>query len=189
MPIYYRRSRLDFKCTFVTTSCHKHLPLLAYPNCYQHLATSINRYAAIYDTDILSYVLMPNHFHMLAYFKNENKLSDFMRDIKKQSSIVIRTELQNCDHFNVRKIKYRSREQYFKIWQDGFYDYPIYTSEILLQKLNYIHNNPLQDKWKLANDAASYKYSSAAFYEYLEPGLVNTEFFTKYFSAPIARKI
>jgi hypothetical protein len=33
-----------------------------------------------------------------------------------------------------------------------------------MQKLNYIHNNPLQDKWKLAEAPEKYVYSSALFY-------------------------
>ena len=35
---------------------------------------------------------------------------------------------------------------------------------MFLQKLNYIHNNPCQLKWNLANNPEEYKYSSAANY-------------------------
>lgn len=35
----------------------------------------------------------------------------------------------------------------------------------LLQKLNYIHNNPLQEKWLLAKSAENYLFSSAQFYK------------------------
>jgi putative transposase len=34
----------------------------------------------------------------------------------------------------------------------------------LLQKLNYIHNNPVADKWKLAKLPEEYLHSSASFY-------------------------
>jgi len=34
------------------------------------------------------------------------------------------------------------------------------------QTLIYIHNNPLQEKWNLANAAENYKYSSALYYEF-----------------------
>ena len=33
------------------------------------------------------------------------------------------------------------------------------------QKLDYIHNNPLAEPWKLVIDPCDYKYSSASFYE------------------------
>jgi hypothetical protein len=32
------------------------------------------------------------------------------------------------------------------------------------QKLDYIHNNPLQEKWNLAKSPEEYKWSSASFY-------------------------
>ena len=34
----------------------------------------------------------------------------------------------------------------------------------LEQKLDYIHHNPLSEKWKLAEQPANYNYSSAKFY-------------------------
>ena len=37
--------------------------------------------------------------------------------------------------------------------------------ELVFQKLNYSHNNPLQDHWKLADSPENYKWSSAKFYE------------------------
>jgi putative transposase len=33
------------------------------------------------------------------------------------------------------------------------------------QKLNYVHNNPLQVHWNLASSPKDYKWSSASFYE------------------------
>ncbi|MHB8206108.1 hypothetical protein [Mucilaginibacter sp.] len=33
-----------------------------------------------------------------------------------------------------------------------------------MQKIDYIHNNPLQEKWRLADYEENYKYSSAMFY-------------------------
>ena len=34
---------------------------------------------------------------------------------------------------------------------------------LFLQKLNYMHNNPIEPPWKLCNYSKEYKYSSAAF--------------------------
>ncbi|WP_307527875.1 hypothetical protein [Pedobacter sp. W3I1] len=33
------------------------------------------------------------------------------------------------------------------------------------QKLDYIHNNPLQERWRLAENAEDYYWSSAKFYQ------------------------
>ncbi len=39
------------------------------------------------------------------------------------------------------------------------------SREMIEQKLDYVHNNPAQGSWVLANDPLDYKYSSARFYE------------------------
>jgi putative transposase len=41
----------------------------------------------------------------------------------------------------------------------------VFTEEVFLQKLNYIHNNPVQSKWHLAEFPEEYSFSSAKFYE------------------------
>jgi hypothetical protein len=41
----------------------------------------------------------------------------------------------------------------------------IYSVKVAKQKLEYIHNNPVKGKWKLAKDYFSYHYSSVRFYE------------------------
>ncbi len=39
------------------------------------------------------------------------------------------------------------------------------SQEILIQKLDYIHDNPIREKWKLAEYPEDYKWSSAKFYD------------------------
>jgi hypothetical protein len=34
-----------------------------------------------------------------------------------------------------------------------------------MEKLNYIHHNPVQEKWNLCRYPEDYKYSTAKFYE------------------------
>jgi hypothetical protein len=46
-----------------------------------------------------------------------------------------------------------------RIWQTSFRDFTIYTREILLEKINYIYNNPIRKG--LVPTADSYSFSSA----------------------------
>jgi hypothetical protein len=41
----------------------------------------------------------------------------------------------------------------------------IYSVDYLIQKLEYVHNNPIAKSWQLANERSDYKYSSACFYD------------------------
>jgi putative transposase len=44
----------------------------------------------------------------------------------------------------------------------------IFSRDMAIQKLNYIHNNPVQNHWKLCSTPQEYKYSSALFYQIQE---------------------
>ncbi|HRO43059.1 MAG TPA: transposase [Flavipsychrobacter sp.] len=48
---------------------------------------SLNFCAEKYKADILGYVFMPNHLHLIIYFREDNHLSDLMRDFKKLTSV------------------------------------------------------------------------------------------------------
>jgi hypothetical protein len=53
----------------------------------------------------------------------------------------------------------------YQFWKRNSLPIILYTPEVIYQKLDYIHNNPVQGKWMLANSPIEYKYSSAKFYE------------------------
>jgi hypothetical protein len=40
-----------------------------------------------------------------------------------------------------------------------------FNMKMLEQKLDYIHHNPVNGKWKLVEDYTQYEHSSASFYE------------------------
>jgi len=43
-----------------------------------------------------------------------------------------------------------------KVFRDSFDAKAIFSEKFLVQKLNYIHHNPITGKWKLAEDFVSY---------------------------------
>jgi putative transposase len=52
-----------------------------------------------------------------------------------------------------------------EIWQRDSLSIELYSKKVALQKLEYIHFNPVKGKWQLSKDDVSYHYSSARFYE------------------------
>ncbi|OGY45056.1 MAG: hypothetical protein A3J62_01985 [Candidatus Buchananbacteria bacterium RIFCSPHIGHO2_02_FULL_38_8] len=54
------------------------------------------------------------------------------------------------------KNRYRSRQN--PVWQKSFYDHAIRNKQDFIEKLNYIHNNPL--KHNITNDLNQYLWSS-----------------------------
>ncbi len=53
----------------------------------------------------------------------------------------------------------RKKKQSYKIWQDEFHPKAIYSPNFFLQKLEYLHNNPVRKG--LVLKAEHWKYSSA----------------------------
>ncbi|MCX2493939.1 transposase [Pedobacter sp. PF22-3] len=164
MGLRNRSSFLEKKCFFVTTSCYKHLKLIESDSCKLIIANSLNFVALKYKISILGYVIMPNHFHVLFHFNNENKLSDSMRDLKKFCAFEVRKYLESTQSLLLNLIRIENDKQVFKIWEDRFDDVWIGSKELLEIKLEYIHQNPLQSHWNLSEYPENYKYSSAAFY-------------------------
>jgi hypothetical protein len=60
--------------------------------------------------------------------------------------------------------KDKTRGKIHEVWEDSFDVKECRTEKFVLQKLNYIHNNPCSGKWKLAAGPLHYLHSSASFY-------------------------
>jgi hypothetical protein len=62
------------------------------------------------------------------------------------------------------RAKDKDRGKIHEVWKDSFDVKECRTEEFIMQKLNYIHNNPCSGKWKLGVDPIHYLHSSASFY-------------------------
>jgi hypothetical protein len=58
-----------------------------------------------------------------------------------------------------------AKDRKYQFWERNSLSIDLWTPDVFMQKFDYIHNNPLQDKWQLANLPEDYRYSSAKFYE------------------------
>ena len=107
---------------------------------------------------------MPNHIHLILYFKDQNYLSSLMRDFKKFTGGEIRRKLEKDGHSRlVESLRFERSQQKFKVWMDRFDDVYLESKHVLETKLDYIHDNPV--KKNLCEYPEDYRYSSAAFYE------------------------
>lgn len=120
-----------------------------------------------------AYVIMPNHVHTIHYFPEPGfNLNKIIGNAKRfiAYEIVKRLTLANeHDILNYLASAVTDREkkkgQLHKVFADSFDAKGIYNERFFNQKLQYIHRNPVNGKWKLVNDYADYEHSSASFYE------------------------
>src|SRR5438477_12393154 len=62
------------------------------------------------------------------------------------------------------KPKDKSRGKKHEVWEDSFDAKECRTEKFIVQKLNYIHDNPCRGRWKLVKEPHRYPHSSALFY-------------------------
>lgn len=164
MGLRNRTGLLDYRCFFITTTCYNFLHLFNSNKYFKILYDSIVFLNKKYNAYIMGYVLMPNHIHLILYFDKENKLSEYMRDFKKFTSIEIRRQIEKDGRYKLLdELRYEKRQQKFRVWQHRFDDVVLYTRKVLETKLEYIHQNPV--KAGIVDFPTEYIYSSAGFYE------------------------
>jgi REP element-mobilizing transposase RayT len=156
---------------FITFTCHNWLPLIdtadAYEDVYKFMEVIKKE-----GNNIVGYVIMPNHLHFLINYKNPSKrLNTLIGNGKRFLAYEIVRKLQQKNEYELLNHlalavgpKDRSRGKKHEVWKPGFDVKECRTEKFLLQKLNYIHDNPVKGKWKLATDNESYVHSSCLFY-------------------------
>ena len=157
MPLRYRRLN-EYGTFFITTSTYKKMNRFNRPVEYRLVIDKIDCYRLRDNVKIHGYVVMPNHFHLLLSIPENRSISVFMRDLKKR--IVY-------EYFQL----YNSHIH--KFWQHRFDDVNIYSENVFLTKLSYIHYNPV--KVGFVECPEDWKYSSAAFYTNGEESAIKIE--------------
>ena len=171
MPLRDRTRLSDYSCFFITTTCHDWLNLLQSEKYFSLLYDSLSFVNKKYNAQIVAYVFMSNHIHFIVYFHEENYLSAYMRDFKKYTSVQIRKFIESDQKVELLdRLRYKEREQKFKVWMDRFDDVVIRSTKVLLIKMQYIHRNPV--KKELVKYPEEYKHSSAGFYLKENPSLI-----------------
>ena len=132
---------------------------------------------------VYGWCIMTNHVHLIIS-ANENNVSDVLGDFKKFTSKKIIAAIQNNPEESRKdwmlKIfkesgEANSRNSYYQFWRQDNEPKIIYTPEFAAQKLQYIHNNPVDAG--IVEKAEEYIYSSARDYYYgKQCGLLKVEF-------------
>lgn len=126
-----------------------------------------------------AFVIMSNHLHVIWTATNGN-LSDIIRDFKTHTSKAMFESILKEPESRKEWLEYMFRffsnktaaNENFKIWSGDSHPEAIYTSEFLMSKLNYIHENPVRAG--IVADAVQYLYSSAGIYAG-EKGLIEID--------------
>ncbi len=124
--------------------------------------------------ELFSWCLMSNHIHLVARAKEGFKMSGILRDFKKYTSKTILKKIQEepesrrswlLSVMRESAIK-NSKVQAYQLWRNDNHPILLYTTEVIQQKVNYIHQNPV--KAGIVGNVEDYLFSSARNYAALE---------------------
>lgn len=113
---------------------------------------------------LYGFVIMPNHIHLLWRMQENHALKDVQRDFLKFTAQQIKFQIIDSDALKLAPYKKEAKDRQYQFWQRNSYNKRIYNRTVFEQKLDYIHANPLQQKWKLAKYPEDYFFSSAKYY-------------------------
>lgn len=116
---------------------------------------------------VYGYVVMPNHAHYLVSTENGKNLSDVMRDFGTHTSRQITEFLEQEKRFDMLEVFRAAAEadgkgNRYKVWQDGFHPIAIESERFFLEKLQYLHENPVRKGY--VDRPEQWRYSSARNY-------------------------
>lgn len=122
-----------------------------------------------YGNKIYGYAIMPNHLHCIVRLSaTAPDVSKLIQNGKRFLAYGIVKQLEEdgnkamLSYFKAQAdVKSNAKHKVFKKKFDSL---NIQSQKFFLQKLNYIHNNPCQEKWSLAESPEEYRYSSASNY-------------------------
>jgi putative transposase len=155
MPTGLVRYQNTKKFHFLTFSCYERNPFLATAeakNTTQHILEETRRQRGL---AIVAYVLMPEHIHLLTNEPTTETLATWLQIFKQRTS---------------RQLKSSSHKQF---WQTRYYDFNVASIEKYIEKVQYIHRNPVTRD--LVTKPADYRWSSFNHYATGEPDPVEIE--------------
>ncbi len=113
---------------------------------------------------IHGYVILENHLHLIATSEELSKSMGRFKSYTARKIIDIASGVNN--HWLLKQLKSEKKrfkiDRDYQLWQEGFHPQIIESESVFMQKLDYIHNNPVKRGY--VDDPISWIYSSARNY-------------------------
>lgn len=137
---------------FITASTYRRARLFDSKRFRQNFAKTLAALPLRFEFKIFGYVLMPEHFHLLIWPSREADPSKILKSLKgRTAKFILRNLLDNRELPWCRQMLSKSRlppsvhdESHYRIWQRRFYDINVWTERKRLEKLSYMHGNPVK---------------------------------------------
>jgi len=155
MPWGLRRFQQSRQLHFLTFSCYRRRANFATAESRACFESSLERTRQAYGLCVYGYVVMPEHVHLLVDEPERGRLTQVLQSLKQ--SVARTLALRAPDSF----------------WQARYYDFNVWSERKFVEKLRYIHRNPVSRG--LVKRPEDWRWSSFRHYQTGELGRVEIE--------------
>jgi len=157
---------------FITFTCYRRLPLLRSVRARNVFVRILGEVRDRYEFSLVGYVVMPEHIHLLISEPVRGTPSTAIQVLKQRVSRQLRRKKRTIT--GQLNLGFASSDDFLpRFWQRRFYDFNVWSLKKRVEKLHYMHMNPM--KRKLVDHPKDWPWSSFPFYSNLKRGLIRVD--------------
>ena len=111
---------------------------------------------------IYGFVIMDNHIHIVWHLQPNKKRDSVQRDFLKYTAQQIKKDMSVNHPDELVAFLVNAKDRKYQFWERNPLSVELWFEKVLLQKLKYLHENPVRAR--ICRFPEQYKYSSALFY-------------------------
>ena len=159
---------------FITCSCYRRLPLLDTARARNLFVKILGDVRDRYGFALAGYVVMPNHVHLLIGEPSKGTPSIVTQVLKQCVSRQFRRKARKQLSSKQLALPFpEAGGQPPHFWQPRYYDFNVWSQTKFVEKLHYMHMNPI--KRNLVTHQRDWLWSSYSFYAKKEAGLIRID--------------
>ena len=157
---------------FITFSCYRRLPLLRSVRAKNAFVAILADVRTRFGFSLVGFVVMPEHVHLLISEPSQGTPSTVVQVLKQRVSRRLRRKRAPAKQLRLR---FTAEEDVSppRFWQRRFYDFNVWSLKKRVEKLHYMHMNPL--KRKLVTHPRDWPWSSFSFYSQNKHSLIRID--------------
>ena len=138
-------------------------PLLIHDNYKDVIIESLRFLVKNNRVIIYGFVIMPNHIHLIWQLCADKKREVVQRDFLKHTAQTIKDDLIKNNPSGLIPYLVNASDRKYQFWERNALSVEIWSEKVFLQKLSYMHENPVRAGF--CTNLTEYRYSSASFYK------------------------
>ena len=159
---------------FVTFSCYRRLPLLGSVRARNAFVKILGEVRDRYGFALAGYVVMPEHVHLLISEPVTGTPSTVLQVLKQRVSRRLRRTARRSASTQQLRLRFQESDHCLpQFWQTRFYDFNVWSQKKFVEKLQYLHMNPV--KRHLVSHPKDWPWSSFSYYARKDTGLVRID--------------